>query len=116
MFGSKKDDTQRYAHNTYLEFLIGSGILGFLLFLIILMITIRNFLKSRKNFLLQGRQDMVSLVSSYQLSFVSLIIYLLIFSDMYHKYLFVSLALSQVALNLSQGKGIIADENTVLHQ
>jgi putative inorganic carbon (hco3(-)) transporter len=112
MFGAEKDDIERYAHNTYVEYLVGSGVLGLLIFLIIAWISLKNFLMSKNNFKLQGKQGMVSLISAYQISFVSLLIYLFIFSDMYHKYLLVSLALSQVALNLSQDKLIESDGNS----
>lgn len=113
MFGAERDDLRRYAHNTYLEFLIGGGLLGLLLFLIIVLIAMKNFMMSRKNYISQGNQHMVSLINAYQISFVSLLIYLFIFSDMYHKYLLISLALSQVALNLSRvpGSGSGGDSN-----
>jgi len=116
MFGGEKDDIKRYAHNTYLEFLIGSGIIGLLFFLIIVGVAIRNFSTARKNYTLQGKQDMVSLMNAYRISFVSLLIYLFIFSDMYHKYLIVSLALSQVALTLSREKPATTDGSITLHQ
>jgi putative inorganic carbon (hco3(-)) transporter len=109
MFGGEKDDIERYAHNTYLEFLIGNGVAGLLFFIIIVWTAMKNFSTSRKQYTLQGKQDMVSLISAYQISFVSLLIYLSIFSDMYHKYLIISLALSQIALNLSQNSLIDSD-------
>lgn len=99
---------RRYAHNTYLEHLVGTGIIGFVVFLIIIWIALRSFKKALDNCRKNGREDLLSIISAYRLSFISILFYLVIFSDMYHKYLLVSLALSQVALKLSkeeQAKG-----------
>lgn len=90
------------AHNVYLEILVGTGSLGLIIFIIILYIAIRNFTFAKKTFNLYGKKEIASLVGAYRLSFISLLIYLFIFSDVYHKYLLLSLALSQVALKLSQ--------------
>jgi len=99
---------RRYAHNTYLEHLAGTGIIGFLVFLIIVWIALRSFRKALDNCRKNGREDLLPIIAAYRLSFISILFYLVIFSDMYHKYLLVSLALSQVALRLSkeeQAKG-----------
>ncbi|MEK6672490.1 MAG: O-antigen ligase family protein [Nitrospirota bacterium] len=93
---------QRRAHNTYIEHLIGTGIIGFLVFLIIIWIALRNFRKALDNCKKSGREDIVSIITAYRLSFISVLFYLLVFSDVYHKYLLVSLALSQVAIRLSK--------------
>lgn len=93
---------RRYAHNTYLEHLVGTGIIGFVVFLIIIWIALRSFKKALDNCRKNGREDLLSIISAYRLSFISILFYLVIFSDMYHKYLLVSLALSQVALKLSR--------------
>jgi O-antigen ligase len=116
MFGAERDDLSRYAHNTYLEFLIGSGIIGLIIFVIIIWTAMRNYSASRKQYALQGNHDIASLISAYQISFLSLLIYLLFFSDMYHKFLIVSLALSQVAFNFSRVKSANADGKPPLLQ
>lgn len=101
---------RRYAHNTYLEVLVGTGILGLIVFIILLWYALNNFHIAKKRLLLYGKKEMASIVGSYQLSFISLLIYLLLFSDLYHKYLLISLALSQVALRLSQ-EGNVEEHN-----
>lgn len=93
---------RRYAHNTYLEHLVGTGIIGFVAFLIIIWIALRSFKKALDNCRKNGREDLLPIISAYRLSFISILFYLVIFSDMYHKYLLISLALSQVALKLSR--------------
>lgn len=89
---------RRYAHNTYLEVVVGTGLLGLLVFLLLLRQAFSNYSVAARAF--RERQDpwMEGLVRSYRISFVMVALYLLIFSDLYHKYLLLSLALSQVVL------------------
>lgn len=101
-FQKSKDVTfKRYAHNTYLEVLVGTGALGLILFIIIIWLAVKDFHIAKNKFSQLGNKAMVSIVRSYQISFLSVLIYLFLFSDIYHKYLLLSLALSQIALNLS---------------
>lgn len=93
---------RRYAHNTYLEHLVGTGILGLLTFLIIIWRSLRDFKIALKNCREKGKIDLMDIISAYRLSFISVALYLIFFSDVYHKYLLVSLALSQVALRVSR--------------
>jgi len=89
---------RRYAHNTYLEVVVGTGLLGLLVFVLLLRQAFSNFSAAARAF--HERRDpwMARLVRSYRISFVMVGLYLLIFSDLYHKYLLLSLALSQVVL------------------
>ncbi len=91
----------RYAHNSYLEVLAGTGMLGFIILIIILMITLKNFYTAKKHFSFLHKSDMVSLVSAYRMSFISLMIYFFMLSAFYNKYFWASLAFSQIALRLS---------------
>jgi O-antigen ligase len=100
-FSKEEKDFKRYAHNTYLEHLVGTGILGLVVFLVIVFLALRNFLRAHRNFLSRGDPDTGSWARAYTISFLSLLVYLFIFSDIYHKYLLLSLGLSQVALSLS---------------
>ena len=45
---------------------------------------------------------MASIISSYRLAFVAVLIYFFIFSDAYNKYFLISLALSYIAVSLSK--------------
>ena len=102
IFEKKGKESQRFAHNTYLEVLVGTGILGMFIFLYLLLHALRDFSRARKAFRLRGDNEMTSLIGTYRMSFFSLLIVLLTFSDLYQKYLMLTLAISQVALRLSQ--------------
>jgi O-antigen ligase len=93
---------RRYAHNTYLEHLIGTGILGFIVVLIIIWKALRNFKVSIENCKNSGKENLIPVITSYRISFISVLLFLIFFSDVYHKYLLLSLALSQVALRVSK--------------
>jgi putative inorganic carbon (HCO3(-)) transporter len=95
-------DYKRYAHNSYIEVLVGTGVLGIVVFFIILLLTFKNFNLAKRKFLINGRKEVASLVGAYRLSFISMLIYFLISSNNYSKYFWISLGLSQVALRLSQ--------------
>lgn len=99
---SEKEAYARAAHNSYLEVLIGTGILGFTIFTIILMLSLNNFYTARKRFSILGDTNMVSLISAYGISFISILIYFLLLSNIHHKYFWMLMALSQIAVNLSQ--------------
>jgi len=93
--------SRRFAHNTYLEILTGTGISGLILFLAVLSVAFWNFTRAKKNYFYRNDLKMTALVGAYRISYLSLLLYLFIFSDIYHKYLLLSLPLSQVALRLS---------------
>ena len=101
---SQKKDKRRFAHNTYLEVLIGTGLIGFGLFLGLLLQGLKNFSKAKKRLMADRQEENAYLVGSYRLAYISLMVYLTMFSEPYHKYLLLSLPLSQVALNLSKKK------------
>lgn len=92
---------ERPAHNTYLEVLVGGGVLSLVLFAGALIQGLVNYTRAIRNFLAKGQGDMAVLAKTYRLSYVSLMLFLLLFSDLFQKYLLVCLAMSQVALNLS---------------
>jgi O-antigen ligase len=92
---------RRKAHNTYIEVLTGSGLAGLVMFLLLLGYSMKSFSRARRLFLASGQEQQALLVTAYQLSFTTLLIYLLIYSEVTHKYLLVSLAASQIALYLA---------------
>jgi O-antigen ligase len=102
---------RRPAHNTYIEVIIGTGILGLLIFITIIVLTFKNFHNAKKRFHLLGEKGMVSLIGAYRISFISIIAYSFLLSGPYKKYLWISLALSQVALTLSQETSEKNNEN-----
>lgn len=99
--GYSEQEMRRFAHNTYLEYLVGTGILGLAIFILIIVMAMRNFETARANFLSRGDTKTASLVTAYRISFLSLLLYFFIYSGVYHKYFPVCLALSQIALSLS---------------
>ena len=95
------DMEERPAHNTYLEILVGTGIIGFFFFMMLLWQTFSNFTKARRLFSNAGLHSMASLASAYRLSFVAVTIYFLFKSGLDHKLFLLSVPLSQVALTLA---------------
>ncbi|WP_421902108.1 O-antigen ligase family protein [Maridesulfovibrio sp.] len=93
---------ERPAHNTYLEVLVGGGLLSLFLFLGALGQALLNFNHAIRKFIAAGKNDMVMITRTYRMSFVVLSLFLFLFSDLFQKYLLVSFAMSQVALRLSQ--------------
>jgi O-antigen ligase len=109
--GDVKLGFRRKAHNTYIEVIVGTGVLGLAAFLSILGCAFRDFTKARRIHLERGNRAMAHLVGSYRISLFALCVYLFVYSDVYHKYLLLSLALSQVALRLAeQGAGATPDD------
>lgn len=101
-FSSERESQmRRHAHNGYLELLVGSGALGLLTFLLILVKALRKLSRSKRIFLRLGNAQAASLTGCYRTSLISLIMYLLIGSNIYHKLLLLALALSHAAWLLS---------------
>ncbi len=92
---------KRPAHNTYLEILVGGGLVAFLPFMALLWTALRNYTRARRTSMDADDLELMVLTGSYRLAFVSLLIYLLIFSDPYHKYLMLALALSHAAITVT---------------
>lgn len=101
-FQKKNKTARRRAHNTYLETFVGTGFLGLCAFLAILIVTLRSFNRAKYLFRKQKNTVMAELVGSYRIAFLTTAVYLLIFSELFHKYLLLSIGLSQVALYFSQ--------------
>ncbi len=99
--GQLETTLRRYAHNTYIEHVVGSGILGLCLFIAIIGMTLKSFQSAYKKFTLSANVKMAELVRAYQISFISLLCYFFFISDIQHKYFLMSVTLAQVALRLS---------------
>jgi O-antigen ligase len=105
MFQSKDVEDEitmrRYAHNTYVEHVVGSGIVGLCFFLAIIGMAYKSHQTAYKKFMLSANVRMAEMVRTYQISLLSLLLNLFFLSDIQHKYFLLSLTLSQVALRLS---------------
>ncbi len=101
-FRRNDENGKRKAHNTYIEVLVGSGVIGLAAFLVILVYAVQCLNQAQKLFLASGRSQMALLTVAYRTSFLTLLAYLLLYSEVNHKYLLLSLIISQVALRLSR--------------
>lgn len=110
LFRRKSESGLREAHNTYIDVVTGSGILGLVAFLMVLSYAFQSFGRALRLYQQAGDAQMVLLARAYRLAFAMLLVYLFIFSDVYHKYLLLSLAMSQVAVYQASQK-ILEEES-----
>lgn len=101
-FSRRHSDRGRQAHNTYLEILVGTGILGFLLFMMLNIRALQNFRVAERAFLATGDTELANLVASQRIGFFTLLVFLVTFSELYHKFMLLSLVLSQGAIYFAQ--------------
>lgn len=97
---SSEGATRRVAHNAYMEYLVGQGLTGTVVFAVVVLLTLKNFTRAGRHFKAVGQLQLASLTNAYRLSFVSILFAFLVLSSNYHKYFWLSLGLSQVALRL----------------
>jgi len=100
-FSKKDQSTKRFAHNSYIEIVVGTGVVGLVLLVIVLLRAWANYLSARKRAQKQGDTDLLDLIETYMMSYAGLLIYLLTISNPYHKLLMVSLAASEIAVLLT---------------
>lgn len=93
---------RRFAHNSYVEVGVGTGVLGLVFFGGLLLRAMRNLRDAKRRLWALGDEAGGSLVQAYQVAFFSLLIYMLFFSGVYHKYLLLSLAVAQVVCALGK--------------
>lgn len=99
---SKDEGVHRHAHNTYLEVLIGSGLLGLLVFIGFFARIFLNFVEAARRFRDAGKPDQASLSRAYMLAFAGLSIYLLIISQITLKYIWLVAGVSWVLVRLAR--------------
>lgn len=104
-FGNPASDFRRDAHNTYLEVLVGSGVVGLALFLALIARALANFRAAIRGFKLAGDRANELLTRSYLIVFSANLVFLLFLSSLYMKYLWISLALSELARRFSADRG-----------
>ncbi len=85
-FSREGKSDRRFAHNSYLEVLVGSGLLGFLIYLAIQYRGYQDLRTAEQQWRHQKQWEQADLAASYRIMFVTLLAYLTIFSDTHHKY------------------------------
>ncbi|MBY6187959.1 O-antigen ligase family protein [Marinobacter hydrocarbonoclasticus] len=85
-FSRKGKSDRRFAHNSYLEVLVGSGLLGFVLFMAIQYRAYQDVRTGEALWRSRQQWEKADLVASYRIMFLTLLAYLTIFSDTHHKY------------------------------
>lgn len=95
-FHRKGSTKRRFAHNTYIEVLVGTGLLGAAFYFALLGSAVRNFIKSRQRMIVLGDGYHKDLVTHYLVAFVFLLLYMAMFSDVYQKFMLLCLGLSQL--------------------
>lgn len=105
---------RRVAHNVYVEFVVGAGLLGLVPFLIAVLVALRNFHRAITRYKNVDWLDRASLMKSYRLAFITMLLAFGMLSAQFLKYFWVALALSQVALDLAENEvPSLADDNDI---
>ncbi len=102
IYTRKYEMVKRPAHNTYLEVLVGSGFLGFAVFMFLLLKALRNYTKAKHFFLELGDRKTASLIGAYRASYLSILVYFFMKSALHHKYFLIGFALSEVAVRIME--------------
>jgi O-antigen ligase len=97
-----EDQLKRPAHNTYLEVIFGSGLLGFIAFSGILWQSLKNFHLAKINFQKQLNSKMALWCDIYRLALLSMLIFIVMISEPYNKYLWLLIGLSEVLRRFSE--------------
>jgi O-antigen ligase len=109
-FQKEGKTNKRPAHNVYLEVLIGTGAIGLLCYLGLLYFVLRLFKKARLNFLKIHNIELVSLTNAYCTALLGLLCYSLFLSNLYHDYIWLSLAAAQMLFNLSKEYTLVEEK------
>jgi len=88
---------KRLAHNTYLEVLVGTGLLGLAAFLAIVSHAWLALRSAHAQLQAMAQWNLASQISAYLVAYSAVLIFLLFFSNIYHKYLLLFLGLSYAA-------------------
>jgi O-antigen ligase len=103
---------RRYAHNAFVEILIGNGALGLMLFLALLYKGFSNFTAAARSFLKQGSPVMASLAGALRISYAAMLLSFFFSSGIHRKYWWILFGLSQAAVTLSLMRKGRADGKT----
>jgi len=104
-------DLFRRAHNTYLELLVETGVLGGLCFLALVLCGLHNFWRASRLARQVGDERLTSWIAHFGVSYLSLCAFMVFLSTPNHKYLWMSLALSTILLGRAR-RAAVRDSST----
>lgn len=102
LFEREGKSNERYAHNSYVEVAVGTGLVGLAAFLALLGRALRNFNHALRLVEQTGHHDIYSLIASYRLSYIAMLLYFFIKTALDNKYFLLILALSELSLRLAR--------------
>jgi len=92
----------RVAHNSYVEVLIGTGLIGLTLYLVIIIYAYKNFYAAWGIYHHLNLTEKCRQITAFAISFSVLLMSFMFLSINYHKYFWISLAISQVGLKYAK--------------
>lgn len=92
----------RVAHNAYVEVLIGTGLIGLTLYLVIIGCAYKNFYSAWKIYHHLHLTEKCRQITAFAISFSVLLMSFMFLSINYHKYFWISLAISQLGLKYAE--------------
>lgn len=102
LFEQKDRAKGRVAHNSYVEVLIGTGLIGLTLYLGIIGCAYKNFYSAWKIYHHLNLTEKCRQITAFAISFSVLLMSFMFLSINYHKYFWISLAISQVGLKYAE--------------
>lgn len=96
--------TERGAHNTYLDIMVGLGIVGLLVLLGLFFRIFKDFMDALSNFEMTGDESMRGITQAYLVSFLCLVVYCLFKTMLDNKMFILLMSISQVVYILSSEK------------
>jgi putative inorganic carbon (hco3(-)) transporter len=103
-YAREDESPKRVAHNTYVEVLAGSGLIGLCFFIIIIAAAFRNYYTAWKRARQAKDLEMENLIMANIISFWIILSAFLFLSIYFHKYFWLTLAISQVCQRVSLKK------------
>ncbi|MGB0671367.1 MAG: O-antigen ligase family protein, partial [Rhodospirillales bacterium] len=95
-------ELERYAHNTYIEVIVGAGLPGLIFFLALLARTLANMRQARDLYAAAGDEDAAGLSRAWSLATIGLMVFILMLSQLSLKYLWLVIAVSVLLLRFAR--------------
>lgn len=90
------------AHNTFIEVVVGSGLLGLFSFLGVIAVALRNYWTAARTFRRNGNTERELMTNAYLAVFLVNLLFFFFISFLTMKHFWIFLAVSQLALNFSR--------------